>query len=621
MLLHLEKSAEYFAGWLGYSVEAAAAHLATRPAMQGAAYVRKFRTGTPEYAAQWEAEMLGVLPERWSGKINQQFRKRGGGDAPLANIWLRETVGRYRALRVPLSASDADLCELAKKASRECFDAAAGADYTFDMARLIERMREYCGRWGVRGPVVGERVTPAGAVGRMSCELWWRRQLRKVHVRGMEGEAVRLGYVHRRAGLYCSDETLDRRQQQKRRNAATMDSLEFENEFGQHFTMAQLAALSVANPAIRRGELMCRIAGFEAVALSAGHVGEFVTLTCPSEYHARLSGNGEENPKYAGHSPRDGQSYLNGIWAKIRAKLARQGVRLYGFRVAEPHHDACPHWHMLFFMGLGQVEAFRGVVRGYALEACPEEAGAQENRVKFKAIDRARGSAAGYIAKYIAKNVDGVGVGLDLEGNPAIESAMRVDAWASAWGIRQFQQVGGPPVGVWRELRRIGMGATPEMERCRSAADVGNWGAYVLAMGGATCKRVSRPVELARRQVEEKGRYGESGAWVPYGVRCINTGAVAESRRFQWRVIGRVSGGAVLSPWSPVNNCTGGGANGGVHSGVSVLPMASECCMVCPDLPAADKGMPTRGRAGAGFSAPAADGANFQTDGGGGGGG
>lgn len=43
----------------------------------------------------------------------------------------------------------------------------------------------------------------------------------------------------------------------------------------------------------------------------------------------------------------------------------------------------------------------------------------------------------------------------DLYGQEAASSAARITAWASLSDIRKFQQIGGPSVTVWRELRRL----------------------------------------------------------------------------------------------------------------------------------------------------------------------
>ena len=99
---------------------------------------------------------------------------------------------------------------------------------------------------------------------------------------------------------------------------------------------------------------MLRIKGFENIAKEVGDPGIFVTWTCPSKYHARIKGRGGKggapNKNYQGATPQEANQYLGKVTALARSALARRGLFLYGFRIAEPHHDGCPHWHMLLFV-------------------------------------------------------------------------------------------------------------------------------------------------------------------------------------------------------------------------------------------------------------------------------
>jgi hypothetical protein len=158
------------------------------------------------------------------------------------------------------------------------------------------------------------------------------------------------------------------------------------------------------------------------------------------------------------------------LWARFRS-LAGRTTRnktekwdFFGFRVAEPHHDGTPHWHLLLFVRPDQADDVTKALRGYAEKEDHHELLNAKADVRFKAEKIKTGinpktgkeySAAGYIAKYIAKNIDGEHVDKDLYGKDAKASAKDIVAWSSRNGIRQFQQVGGPSVTVWRELRRL----------------------------------------------------------------------------------------------------------------------------------------------------------------------
>jgi len=349
-----------------------------------------------------------------------------------------------------IDSTDAQVCMLAQTYANDC---ASNAATIHDKAELRARMAYICKVRGIRAPDCDD---DSQAIARCTDPAWWRGRLRKVHGRAFEAAAIRLGMVSSQKAKYCSDESVLRRISQNRRNAAVLDSVEMTNmDTEQKFKLSALAAKGTGNKAVRRGEMMMRMAGCDKVAKSLNHRGLFVTLTAPSSYHAVLQKSGAANPKFNGATPIDTHRYLNKLWQLTRAKNDRDGIAPYGFRVAEPHHDGCTHWHMLFFMPPKHIEIFVRNLSRYALAEDGNEKGARKTRVTYKALDPAKGQAAGYMAKYVSKNIGENEVEYDVLDSPVITSAMRVDAWAGTWGIRQFQPIGQPPVTVWREFRRV----------------------------------------------------------------------------------------------------------------------------------------------------------------------
>ncbi len=364
--------------------------------------------------------------------------------------------------------------------------------------------------------------TLRGALERFKAEKWWRRKLRVVHGRSMESFARDIGLVNSRNQVYVSNATLYRRRTQRANARAMLEMFEMVNELGDSFGLDELVDKSVSNPVNRRNELMTRIAGNEIVSKDLGYVADFYTLTVPGRMHSHYGKTGDPIENYDGTTARTAQDALQKIWSRIRSALKRNNLNFYGIRVTEPHKDGTPHWHLLAFMKQEDRQAIRETLKRYALEIDPDEPGAEKHRFKVKEIVSSKGSATGYIAKYISKNIDGYKLDDEQFGGNAQNTAERVEAWSSTWGIRQFQFFGNPPVTIWRELRRLEKSSDPTIHQAIQAADSNDWALYMVIMGGPCAKKLQQPIWLLLCHTDKFNEYEEPVLAFVIGVESAN---------------------------------------------------------------------------------------------------
>ena len=254
----------------------------------------------------------------------------------------------------------------------------------------------------------------------------------------------------------------------------------------------------------------------------------------------------------------------------MRTAFKDNDLEVYGMRVVEPHHDGTPHWHMMLFCKPGQRKAINEIMRRYALKEDGHEKGAAKQRFESRHLNQ--GGAAGYIAKYIAKNIDGYALDGQLDhdtGKPLKDTAAAVTAWASTWRIPQFKPIGLPTMGAYRELRKLPRGVSiarefdDRVEAARAAADEGEFDLYIIAQGGANQPRDAQAVRVARKVTDEVNEYEEDiervvGIYAPH----LGASRVHVTRTAEWRIVPTV---LAVEPWtlksgsaaprSPVNNC------------------------------------------------------------------
>ena len=390
---------------------------------------------------------------------------------------------------------------------------------------------------------------------------YWQAKFDVIAKRANEHIAIALGKVRKKYSPYVSKVALQNYKQQQDNNKAYLEMMDAVNtETGEKQQLAELVALGSANPEKRRVELMVRCRGLEDIALKEGKEAVFLTITAPSKYH-------KNSHKWNLSSPRDTSNYLCKLWSQIRAQLARLEIDYNGVRVSEPHCDATPHWHILLFVEPEKRDLLINECRKYATKEDEAELWASwekhqravinkknkssrkhwySPRFTAEIIDPNKGSATGYIAKYISKNINGSKMKGEVDEEAEIqvnESAQRVTAWASLWAIRQFQFFGAASVSVWRECRRAKSAFDdPDMEVVRQSADKGDWQEFTENMQ-------QHKLTLIYEDDKQTNDYNETIRRVK-GVELVGSGKVC-TRIFSFELKRHE-----VTSWSPVINCT-----------------------------------------------------------------
>jgi len=567
----------------------------------------------------WRSQYLHEIPDWLAGYFGQRYEQifNGTDGRRRANAFLRRTIGqnvlprlrkvtaRYTLAgdahdlpfgkelnRLPsldrpelkklagrvsswLSQAFCDFTDTLDGATQDDEELARRAGLAFvHMGELVKLINFTAPYWGAYlADKLTERQAHSGIL-RMMAPEWWYLRLKRVRDVQREHLAIAVGQVQKSASAYVSRKTLGEWIDQKKRNLEFFKKFDLLNDEGLRIALDKMVHRSVANPAIRRCELMVRMRGFEDIANEQGLAGEFYTITAPSRYHAVHSKGGFVG-QWNGCNPQDTQRYLCNVWAKCRAAISRAGIHIFGFRVVEPHHDGTPHWHMLLFMRPQDVDMVRDIICYHARIADSEELQspqALKARFHVEPIDPEKGSATGYIAKYISKNIDGFALDGETDeesGESLRDMSKAVSAWASRWRIRQFQQIGGAPVTVWRELRRLGDQRLTDnrMDAVLAAADVGDWAAYTQLQGGALVARRDLVVRLAYEITEMGNEYAEDVQRVQGIYSPLIPDSEVCTRLVKWEKVAKLAEApaeaafsrASGAAWSSVNNCTEGG--------------------------------------------------------------
>ena len=396
---------------------------------------------------------------------------------------------------------------------------------------------------------------------------FWRRMLMALVNRTKEHFFLRLGMLGAKTEKYASDFGVSEREKQIRAQQKWIEEtvllLDADNgaDRDQDRIEIRLADI-VKGPEERFAKLYSFVKAVDLLSVESKLSAAMLTITLEPEWHPNPS---KGSKKWNGKSPREAHKSFCKRWQAICRDLHRTGVRISGLRVAEPHADACPHYHTwLLYRPEHEAKILLAVMRYFPLKlkirspesdtstskdviyksradlasgiCVPFQNAGEGAQVEFSRIDRKLSSGASYVMKYLIKTLPS-GSRDKFKANKGQEegdlspalSMSRIDAYRAIWGINQGQLFGvAKCLTAWDQFRRMqqppdhahlralwtmARGGVTEgrIEKC--AGQRGDTYGFLKALGGLDAarngKRNGNRLVLARLVEEGTNRFGD----------------------------------------------------------------------------------------------------------------
>jgi uncharacterized protein YeaO (DUF488 family) len=456
---------------------------------------RRYADSGPRKRYESEREAYNEIPEKYHEEINETRRRMVRYSDQYAYL-LRWLDFSRVVLKIPFS-----LTEVAKKRFIE-----SGEDYGFllfaiksmdkkisgfirpmDVSANDDDIRvhaknlscKYQSICNVLGPNGGlsaaesalgytvDGKTIESRIKRITCDKYWRRQIRKNIRPYRELWHILLAphYIK-----YASTDAIKEYQSMVYNHKIWSDMHEMVSQEG---TTVPLPSPE-EHAKHRHAQLTAISKGIESLAAEAGMTSRIITLTLDSDYHPTTT---MKNGKIVSRmpnifydslkTPRVGHAFMNLRWRRMRSAFQRKGIVTYWILGVHPNKDETVHWHIVLWSHAKDAKMINALFYRYF------KTNDNDKQIVIEQTHSAAGASsyAMRMLAYITRQTKTINTGSSEKEETRAAEAEAATAWASTWNIRRYR-TSHSAATLWKLARKPDVEAPSDM---KAAAKIGDF--------------------------------------------------------------------------------------------------------------------------------------------------